>query len=376
MSIRKKAIFAAQAAVLVSSAASGAEFKLAVMQSLTGPAAFIGAPVKNGMELAVNEANKKQLLGVGNTINLVIADDGSDRSQGLTLAGKFGGDPSILAIVGPTTGTVSPTVSAAANDMRLPITPINSSDATVATGPWTFILTQPTALNIPYLGAYVVEKAKAKSCAIIGVSDNITYVNLQDGFKAYMQSHSVKIASVDTVKLSDTDFSPIVTKITSLPIDCVFVSAPAAQSANIILQLKRAGLEPDVRIFGHTSMASPDIIEKGGAAVEGVHFIADWVPGGSNEEGRAFAENYTKTYGIAPDNWAAVGYTGMTVVIEALKAAGPKPTRESLRDAIAATKDVKVVVGNGSFSIDANRIPHYAMNVLAIKSGKFVLATD
>lgn len=63
----------------------------------------------------------------------------------------------------------------------------------------------------------------------------------------------------------------------------------------------------------------------------------------------------------------------MTVVAHALKAAGPNPTRESLRDALAKTKDVPVVIGTGKYSY-VNRIPTYGSTFLMVKDGKFVPA--
>lgn len=54
--------------------------------------------------------------------------------------------------------------------------------------------------------------------------------------------------------------------------------------------------------------------------------------------------------------------------------AGAKPTRESVRVALAKTKDVRVVVGQGRYSVDEQRVPNSGMNVLTVKNGQFVLA--
>lgn len=63
----------------------------------------------------------------------------------------------------------------------------------------------------------------------------------------------------------------------------------------------------------------------------------------------------------------------MTVVATAVKAAGPNPTRESIRDALSKTKDVPVVVGAGKYSY-IDRIPNYGATFLMVKDGKFVAA--
>ena len=63
----------------------------------------------------------------------------------------------------------------------------------------------------------------------------------------------------------------------------------------------------------------------------------------------------------------------MTVVAHAIKAAGPNPTRELIREALSKTKDVPVVVGTGKYSY-VDRIPNYGSTFLMVKDGKFIVA--
>ena len=69
-----------------------------------------------------------------------------------------------------------------------------------------------------------------------------------------------------------------------------------------------------------------------------------------------------------------MGYSVMRVIAAALKNAGPNPTREQVRIALTSVKDVKVVIGNGMYALDENRIPRYGVSVLTVSGGKFVVA--
>ncbi|MEI7783659.1 MAG: amino acid ABC transporter substrate-binding protein, partial [Betaproteobacteria bacterium] len=71
-------------------------------------------------------------------------------------------------------------------------------------------------------------------------------------------------------------------------------------------------------------------------------------------------------------SWAGVGYTMMLVTANAIKTAGPNPTRDAVRQAMAKTNKLPVVIGQGTFSLDADRIPSFGAAVLTIKDGKFV----
>lgn len=366
----------AAAAALIGSTiiAQAADYTVVVLQSITGPAAFIGAPIKDGMTLAAEEINAKQEMGAGNTLKVIVADDATDRAQTLSLIARYNADPNVLMILGPTSGSVAVAGANAANDLKIPVVTTTNSRDVLKNGPWSFILTQPADVTIPYIGRYAVEKLKVKNCTVIGIADNEAYVTLQKTFEDYLKQAGVKIGSVEAIKLTDSDFSAVSTKVANGDQDCVFISAPAPQTANIVIQLKQAGLDPKVNILGHNSLASPQFVEKGGKAVEGAFFIADWVPGGSSDFGKAFAQAFKAKYKSEADNWAAVGYGGMRVAAAALKNAGPNPSRDAVRQALNGVKGVQVVVGQGDYSFDNERVPRPGMNVLTVKNGQFVLA--
>lgn len=376
MSLRRLMLASVAGVAMLSSqgAALAEEYTVVVLQSLTGGAAFIGAAVKDGMVLAAEEINASEGMGAGNTLNVLVEDDATDRTQTLSLITRYASDPRVLAVLGPTSGAVALAGANVGNELKLPVMTTTNSMDVLENGPWSFILTQPASVTIPYLGRYAIETLGVKNCAIIGIRDIEAYVSLQRNFETYLTDNGATLASVDGIAASDSDFAAISTKIANSEQDCVFVSAPAPQAANIVIQLRQAGLDPETPIMGHNSLASPVFIEMGGAAVDGVYLIGDWVPGGSSDLGRAFNEAFSAKHGYAPDNWHAVGYGGMRVMAAAIRNAGPNPTREGVRDALSVIKDVEVVVGQGNYAVDEHRIPRPGMNVLQVQDGGFVLA--
>jgi branched-chain amino acid transport system substrate-binding protein len=98
------------------------------------------------------------------------------------------------------------------------------------------------------------------------------------------------------------------------------------------------------------------------------------VPTGVNDLAKTFIANYTKRYNVAPDSWAMVGYSMGLIAANAIKAAGPNPTRDKVREAMLATKNLPVVIGRGTWSIadPVTRIPTFGYAVLKIQGGKFV----
>jgi branched-chain amino acid transport system substrate-binding protein len=275
-------------------------------------------------------------------------------------------------MLGPSTGAIAGASGQAANQLKLPMYTVTNLVAALEAGPWAFIQTQPAAVAIPNAADFMVSQLKVKSCAAAELLDNESYVQQRKLFEQLVQARGVKTGAVAAIKLSDTDFSAVAVKIVDQQPDCLFVALPAVAAANFITQLRQAGLDPATKILGMTTLASTELITIGGPAVEGVYALSDWVPGGADAEGRAFSAAFKQRFGRDPDIWAAEGFSMVAVLGAALKATGPNPARESLRDAMARTRDVKVVVGTGTYSFDANRIPSYGNDILVVSKGSFV----
>ena len=63
----------------------------------------------------------------------------------------------------------------------------------------------------------------------------------------------------------------------------------------------------------------------------------------------------------------------MQTVANAIRNAGDDVSRETLREAMAATRDLPVVMGQGFLSFDENRIPQMGGIVMQIRDGSRVL---
>src|SRR5262249_7726753 len=113
--------------------------------------------------------------------------------------------------------------------------------AVLAAGPWSFITTQLAAHTIPYIANYAVQDAKVKACGMVGIIDNENYVALQKTIEEALGKAGQKLAFNEGIKLADSDFSSVSTKVVSnSAIDCLFISAPAPQAANLVIQLRSA----------------------------------------------------------------------------------------------------------------------------------------
>lgn len=364
----------ALATAVTSAAATPAlaqEVKIGVVLSNTGTFAFVGAPVINAVRLAYEELMAANYFG-NTKVTLMVEDNRSDRAEAITLINRMATRDQATIIIGPVSTGEAMAAAPVAVDLKIPLFTTATSPDVLKAGPWIFKSTETAEQFMAPLGTHVVQKAKPKNCFYVFIRDNEGYVRQKNVLRDTIAAGGIKTVGDESILAADSDFTALATKIVSSKADCLYVGTPPEQGANIVLQARQAGMPASTVLVGNTGMGSDRYVKAGGKAVDGTLFPAEFVPTGVNEMGRKFIAAYTKKYNMAPDSWAGVGYTMMLVTANAIKTAGPNPTRDAVRQAMARTNKLPVVIGQGTFSLDADRIPSFGAAVLTIKDGKFV----
>lgn len=349
----------------------GKEIPVGVFNAMTGTYAFGGVPIQNAMKLALEEANAQGLPG-GNKFRIVEGDTAGDKGQVINLVNQFGKRDNVMLILGPTVSAEALAGAPVANDLKLPILAIGSSPGILATGPWAFkIQATPTDI-MGFLGKLASEKLGVKRVVLLHDQSSDGYIGQKNALADYFTKVGVTIAADEKFISSDSNFLALATKIATTPTDAIFIAAPAEVSANLILQIRQAGLESKVKFIGPSTLGSAGFIKAGGKAVEGTYFVSDYSPSNPSPMNQAFVKAYQARYKAAPDNWAGMGYALGQVAVQAVRNAGANPDRTKIRDELAKLNKVPMVLGNGTWSVDAGRNPSYGGVLLQVKGGEFV----
>ena len=354
---------------LVSLHANAAEFTITSVKALTGPLAFVGVPEANAVKMAVDELNAANYLGAGNSIKLISVDDQNDRAQLTTALTRASKVDNALIVLGGANSVLMIAMAPLLNDLQIPMFATAQTAAPLAASKWYLKITASSELQVAPLAQYAIEKVKPQRLAAIWGRDNDGHINNMKAFMAPLAAKGMKPIAEETILISDTDFGAVATKIAAAKPDAIWLGSNAAQAANLVIQLKQAGVAPNVVFFG-TAGLGPDYLKIGGKAVDNTYFAIDY-----NDQSKAplnvkFAENYKRLYNTAPDNWAAVGYSETLVAARAIKESMPNPTREKVLEAIMKMKDAEVVMGNGRWSQKADRIPEYGPSVMVVRDNK------
>ena len=353
--------------------AQAAEVVVGMGMALTGNYAFAGVPVANGVKIAVAEINEADFLK-GRRIKLLTEDDASDKSQMITLVNRFASVDNAAAVIGPLSSLEALAAAPVANAQKITLISTGVSPDILKAGPWSFKVMSPPAVTMQSLAAYAVTTLKAKRAALLTVRDNDGFITQKNAMRDYFKAHGVEVVSDDSVAASDVDFTAVGTKLADADPSVVFFAMPAEQGASLVVQARQAGLDQGVRFLGPQAMAAESLIRIGGKAVEGSVVAADYFAGSNTPLNAEFVKRYRAAYNTDPENWSGIGYAMMYLVATAIRTAGPGGDRNAVRAALAASKDVPTVLGDGSYSLDNARDASYGATLITVTDGKFAVA--
>lgn len=360
---------ATASAIALAAPAMADDVKVGVVVSTTSTYAFVGEPLVNGMKLAADEITAAENWG-GHNVEIIYQDNRSDKQEAISLITRMAQSENADIIIGPIATSEAMATGPVAVDLKIPMFTTATSPAVLEAGPYIFKSTETADAYMAPVGEHIVGLSP-DNCFLVSIRDNEGYIRQRDVIRDILTDAGVEVVGDESILAADTDFTALSTKIVSTEPDCLFVTAPPEQAANIIIQARQAGLEGDTILAGDSGAGSQKLIDAGGSAVDGMLFPASFVSSAS-ESAQAFSDSYEAEFGNAPDLWAATGYTMMYTVANAIRNAGDDVNRETLREAMAATSDLPVVMGQGLLSFDENRIPSMGGIVMQLKDGAWV----
>jgi branched-chain amino acid transport system substrate-binding protein len=351
---------------------SAQEITLMSIAAMTGSAGFAGAPEQKGIRLAIEEANKNGYLG-GARIKLIEGDYASDKAQAIDLANQAIKRDHVLLSLGPTTSPDGIAVGYVFNEAKTPMISFATSNQITTSGPWVFRIQQGGGETVPALAKYAYNKAQVHSVALIYDGANDGLIESKKMFGDAIKAEGGSVVADEAVSSKETNFLPLATKLAGMDLDGIYFSTYAEQAANIMIQLRQAGLPANVRFLGAQGVSTPRLMQIGGTAVEGTLVTGEYVPGLDSQLNKAFEAAYRARYNSDADFFAAIGYSMGLVALQAIKEAGPHADQQKVRDALDKIHDVPVVVGSGLWN-HKDRNGNYGAVVLTVKNGKFAVA--
>lgn len=296
--------------------------KIGSASPLTGTEAHIGIDIRNGVQLAIEDANKAnvQIGGKPVKFELVAEDDEANPTKATTVAQKLV-DAKVAGVVGHFNSGASIPASKIYADAGIPqISPSSTNpDYTLKGYKTTFRVVAHDGQQGPTLGRFALDKLKAKNIAVI--DDATAYgQGLADNFEATVKAGGAKVVAREHTTNKDTDFKAILTKIKGKNPDLIMFGGIDPQAGPMVKQMAALGIK--AKFIGGDGMQTPNFIKLAGNAAEGVMASMPGLPKEQMPGGKAFMDKYKAKFNAEVELFAPMGYDAVMVFVEAMKRAG------------------------------------------------------
>jgi branched-chain amino acid transport system substrate-binding protein len=334
--------------------------------SLTGSEAAFGISTRDGIAMAIDEANEAG--GVkGKKLAVRVYDDQSKPEEAASAVTRLITQDKVLVVLGEVASSNSLAMAPKAQEAKVPmISPSSTNPKVTEVGDYIFRVCFIDPFQGSVMAKYAHEELKFKDVAILTDKKSAYSEGLTEVFQRKFAELGGKVVAVESYAKGDTDFRAQLTNIKKLKPQGLYVPGYYQDVAVIAEQAKELGLK--VTMMGGDGWDSAKLFELGGSAVDGSYVSNHYSADDPTPRVQEFIKKYQARYKTTPDSLAALGYDAARVAIEAMKRAS-ELTGPAIRDQIAATKDFPGVAG--TITLDEKRNPVKPAVVLKVEAGAF-----
>jgi len=362
----------------------------------SGTDAAAGVPTQNGVELAVEDEQKKGLPG-GYSLRLDTLDDSiggvHNPEQGALNVQTFVADPDVLAVIGPQNSNVARAEIPVLNAAKLALISPSSTSISLtddASGASSLRQTHPelrnffrTVMRDDMQGAadaqFAYRTLGARRAYVI--DDNESYgKGLADVFVPSFQKLGGTVVDRAHLTKGQQDFIALLTSAASNKPDLIFYGGVVSTGgAQLRRQMLKLGMT--AKYMGGDGLKDPGFLAAGGAAADGT-YCSQGAPNLSKlPEAKDFLAAYAARFpGQLLGTYSANAYAAAEVAIDAIRGlmernGGVAPSREEVLRAIASSTTSNTPIGPISFN-KLGDVTTPVVSMWVVRNGQFVFLSQ
>lgn len=326
-------------AVTLLAGAAQADITIGISLPLTGPASGLGIPMNNYIKLWPAEI-------AGEKLKVIVLDDATDPTKGVSNAKKFVTEDKVDIIMGSAATPVAIAMADTAAESGTPQFMFSPAVLPAGKDFWAFRLPQGNAVMAHAMIEHM-KKNGVKTVGFLGYTDAYGESWLND-FKAQSQLlGGPQIVAVERFARADTSVTGQALKLVAANPDAMLVVASGSGAAMPHKGIIERGYKG--KMYQTHAAASRDLVRVGGKDVEGAFVssgpavIPEQLPANHPSKALAadFVAKYEKAYGAGNRNqFAGHAYDAIVVLEKVVPVAlkkgkpGSKEFRAAIRDAV------------------------------------------
>lgn len=359
-------------------AADSGPVKIGAIFSVTGPAAFLGAPEAKTARMLIDQINAAGGVN-GRRLELVLKDSGGSPEKAVSFAKQLIEEDKVLAIIGPSTSGETMQIKALCEENRMIL--VSCAAAEVIVNPvarYVFKVPQKDSQAVTWIYRTMKQKGIKK----------IAVVSSNDGFGAAGKKQLEDMAPAEGIEIvvnevydkGATDLTDILTKVKAQSGVQAVVNWSIVPAQSIVAKnMKQLGMT--IALFQSHGFGNRKYVEQAGAAAEGILFpasrllVVSELPDTHPQKPvlAKYQRDYETLFKEDVSTFGGHAYDALMVVVEGLRKAG-EPNREKVRDAIENLRGFVGTAGVFNYSAtDHTGLGLDAFEMLTVKDGKFTI---
>ncbi|QQS36981.1 MAG: ABC transporter substrate-binding protein [Ignavibacteriales bacterium] len=341
------------------------KIKIGAIVFLSGDAAEYGAWVKNGLELAKDEINRKEDINF-EKIEIVYEDDKSTPKEAVTAFNKMMSEFAYPIIIAGLTSssTLSITPLAEKNKVVL-FSPCSSNPKISSAGDYIFRNWPSDNLEGEAMARFAYNALNIKKVAIVALNNDYG-LGLREVFTNNFISEGGEVVYSDQINEGQREFRTIIQKLKSANIKAVYIPSHAQECAHFIRQSKELGYTP--QFLSCVTFQSSELFKIAGNAAEGSLFTTPGFDINNNDSLVVdFRKKYNLKYNTEPEVFAAQSYDALKIIAYVIKNYGY--SSEIIKNELYKIKNYPGVSGLTTF--DSNGDVQKPVMIKKVQNGEF-----
>jgi branched-chain amino acid transport system substrate-binding protein len=377
MRLARLAALAALALVAVCRPAMAAdEVKIGALLSVSGPAAFLGAPEARTLEMLAEQVNARGGIA-GHKVKLIVKDTGGSPEKAVSFARQLIDEEKVFAILGPSTSGESMAVKNIAEEARTPLLSLAAAEVIVnPVAPNVF----KTAQKDSHAAALLFQDMKKRGITRLAVfSSNTGFGKAgKEQIARLAPEYGIQIVLDEVYDKAATDLSAEATKLKGANAQAVLNWSIEPAQSILVKNIRQLGIA--IPIYQSHGFGNLAYVKAAGPAAEGVIFplgrlaVADALPASNPQKAVlvAYRDAYQKKYGEEVSGFGGYAWDAFQLLALAIEKVGLDQAK--VRSAIESTQGFVGQSGVFRFSpTDHNGLDVDSFEMLTVKDGKFVL---
>ncbi|MGI8748021.1 MAG: ABC transporter substrate-binding protein [Deinococcus sp.] len=292
--------------------------QIGIAVAQTSNTALLGQEQVIGARFAEKYINARGGIN-GTPIKLVFQDTGGDEAGAINAFQNLITKDKVVGIIGPTLSQQAFSADPIAERARVPVLgPSNTAKGIPQIGAFIARVSAPVAVVAPNAVRQALKlDPKIKKVAVLYAQNDAFSTSETGTFQQTAAAQGLTVVTVQKFLTTDNDFTTQVTAVLNAGVDLVIVSGLANDGGNLVKQLRQLGYKGT--IIGGNGMNTSNILPVCQQYCDGIIIAQAYSPAQPSANNQLFVKEYTAQYKKSPPQFAAQAFTGVQVMVDALR---------------------------------------------------------